>query len=169
HRQTCEIGLLQSNGEPVDVFPINDPLADVSGSLVEKRNRLSYAILNQVSGEYRGVFGPVTVNIGLRAPFFERKLHNYCFTTSSNGFVDCLGSDAANAGYAAANPTVQGPQKRDFKYNKLLPNVGAVFNARSNVSLFANYAKGLSVPSTDNLYNSFFFPADTAAARPKPE
>ena len=170
HRQTGEVDLLKSDGEPTDVFAINDPEADVNGNVLEKRDRLSYAILNQVSGEYRGVFGPVTVNVGVRAPFFERKLHNYCFTTSSNGFVDCFGSNTAAATtYAAANPTVQGPQKRDFKYNKLLPNIGAIYNVTPSVSLFANYAKGLSVPSTDNLYNSFFFAPDQAQARPKPE
>src|SRR5205085_7205301 len=114
----------------------------VARNVLEKRDRLSYAILNQVAGEYRGIFGPVTLNVGLRAPFFERKLHNYCFTTSSSGFVDCFGSNtSAAAAYAAANPTIQGPQKRDFKYNKLLPNIGAIFNATSSVSVFANYAK----------------------------
>ncbi|HZC37161.1 MAG TPA: TonB-dependent receptor, partial [Sphingomicrobium sp.] len=152
-----------------------------NGDLLEKRNRLSYAILNQFSGEYRGVFGPVTVNIGVRAPFFERKLNNYCFTTSASGFVDCLGNDAANAAYALANPYVvdpttgrvisgySPPQKRDLKYNKVLPNIGAIYSVTPNVSLFGNYAKGLSVPSTDNLYNSFYFPAFADSAKPKPE
>ena len=28
HRQTGEVGFLETNGEPVDVFPVNDPLAD---------------------------------------------------------------------------------------------------------------------------------------------
>ena len=181
HRQTGEVGFLKTNGEPFDVFPINDPIADVNGNLVEKRNRLSYAILNQVSGEYRGVFGPVTVNVGLRAPFFTRELNNYCFATASNGFVDCLPTDALNTAYALANPYVvdpatgqvlsgySPPQKRKFKYNKLLPNIGAIYNLTPSVSLFANYAKGLSVPSTDNLYNSFYFPVGTSGASPKPE
>jgi iron complex outermembrane receptor protein len=181
HRQTGELGYLKANGEPVDVFPINDPILDVNGNPIEKRNRLSYAILNQVSGEYRGVFGPVTVNVGLRAPFFTRDLNNYCFTTSSTGFVDCLPTDALNAAYALANPYVVNastgqvtsgyspPQKRKFKYNKLLPNIGAIYNLTPSVSLFANYAKGLSVPSTDNLYNSFYFPVGTSGANPKPE
>ena len=35
--------------------------------------------------------------------------------------------------------------------------------------MFTNYSKGLSVPSTDNLYNSFFFPLIADAAHPKPE
>jgi iron complex outermembrane receptor protein len=170
HRQTGEVGIVEQNGEPLDVFPINDPQEDVDGNVLEKRDRLSYAVLNQLAAEYRGRFGALVVDIGLRAPFFERKLNNYCFTTSSTGFVDCFGSNtAAEAIYAAANPTVQGPQKRNFKYNKLLPNIGFTYDFTSALSGFANYAKGLSVPSTDNLYNSFFFAPDTEQAKPKPE
>jgi iron complex outermembrane receptor protein len=181
HRQTGEVGVVENNGEPADVFPINDPLADLNGNALEKRDRLSYAILNQVAGEYNGIFGRLQVNAGLRAPFFQRKLNNFCYTTSANGFVDCFGSnDAAAAIYQAANPysfdpvthVVTGaspPQERDFDYHKLLPNVGFVYNITNPLSVFANFAKGLSVPSTDNLYNSFFFPADTSEAKPKPE
>src|SRR3546814_7727071 len=35
--------------------------------------------------------------------------------------------------------------------------------------MFANYSKGLQVPGTDNLYNSFFFAPGTDAAHPNPE
>ncbi len=184
HRQTGEVGLLANDGEPTDVFPINDPQNDVTGTALEKRDRLSYAILNQFSGEYRGDFfdNKLTVNVGLRAPFFLRRLHNYCFTSSASGFVECSGQDPVrDAQIAALNPYVTDPttgrvisgfsppQKRRFTYNKLLPNVGLIYDVTRQVSVFANYAKGLSVPSTDNLYNSFFFAPDTAAAKPKPE
>jgi iron complex outermembrane receptor protein len=37
------------------------------------------------------------------------------------------------------------------------------------MSIFANYAKGLSVPSTDNLYNAFFFAPTQEGASPNPE
>jgi iron complex outermembrane receptor protein len=170
HRQTGQLGYLQSNGEPVDVFPMNDPIIDSNGFAVQKRDRKSLAILNQVSAEYRGTFGPLLVNVGVRAPFFKRDLNNYCFTTSSTGFVDCFGGNAAiNAAYAAANPGVQGPQRRVFKYDKLLPNLGLVYDFTNQISAFASYTKGLSVPSTDNLYNSFFFAPDTDEASPTPE
>jgi len=172
HRQTGEVGLLKLNGEPFDVFPINDPLKDANGNTFEKRDRKSRAILNQVAGEYRGDFfdNRLTVNIGLRAPFFQRKLHNYCFTTSAAGFVDCFGQDPVQeAAYHLAFPAIQGPQKRNFKYDKLLPNIGVIYDIIPRLSVFANYAKGLSVPSTDNLYNSFFFAPDTEQAKPKPE
>src|SRR5690606_31499026 len=39
----------------------------------------------------------------------------------------------------------------------------------NQISVFANYSKGLQVPGTDNLYNAFFFAPDTESARPRPE
>ncbi|WP_294172728.1 TonB-dependent receptor [uncultured Sphingomonas sp.] len=170
HRQTGQLGFLEIDGENENAFPIDDPIEDANGNVVQKRDRKSYAILNQVAGEYRGEFGALTLNAGLRLPFFKRDLENYCFTTSANGFVDCFGQDAElEDQYAGANPTVQGPQQRVLKYNKLLPNVGAIYDFTPQISGFASYAKGLSVPSTDNLYNAFFFPADVDEAEPDPE
>jgi len=172
HRQTGEVGLLNNGGSPLDVFPINDPLADVTGVNLEKRDRLSFAILHQFWGEYRGEFmaGKLVLNAGLRAPFFKRDLNNFCFTSSASGFVECFGrGDPRNATFAALNPTLQGPQQRVLKYDAILPNVGFTYDFMPQMSVFANYAKGLSVPSTDNLYNSFFFAPNTAAAQPNPE
>jgi iron complex outermembrane receptor protein len=173
HRQTGEVGFLDIGGEPFDVFPVNDPIADNTGVNLQKRDRLSFAILHQLWGEYRGEFmdGRLVLNAGLRAPFFKRDLDNHCFTSSAGGFVECFGSvgDPRNATYAALNPTQQGPQQRIFKYDAILPNVGFTFDFMPRFSVFGNFAKGLSVPSTDNLYNSFFFPVNTPAAQPRPE
>lgn len=170
HRQTGPINVLQSNGEPYDVFPANDPLVDVNGTVLQKRDRKSFAILNQISAEYRGQFDALTVNLGLRAPFFKRKLNQYCFTTSANGFVDCFGKDSpVNDDYAALNPTISPPQSRTYNYDKLLPNVGLIYDFTPNISAFASYAKGLSVPSTDQLYNSLFFTEDAPGIKPVPE
>ena len=170
HRQTGEVGLLRQNGDPVNVFPINDPQTDVTGTVLEKRDRLSFAVLHQLFGEYRGDFGRLTVDVGLTGKYFIRNLHNFCFTSSASGFVECTGEDPVrDALFAAANPTIQGPQKRRFTYKKLLPNVGLIYDLTPALSAFANYSKNLSAPSTDNLYNSFFFPVTTAQARPKPE
>jgi len=172
HRQTGEVGLLQYNGEPVDVFAIDVAQADVTGVNLQKRDRLSFAILNQFWSEYRGEFidGRLVVNAGLRLPFFKRDLNNFCSTSSAGGFVECFGRDnARNATFATLNPNFQGPQQRIFKYDAILPNVGFTFDIMPRTSLFANFAKGLSVPGTDNLYNSFFFPAGTDAANPNPE
>ena len=182
HRQTGEIDLLQVNGEPFDVFPINDPLGDVAGNVLQKRDRRSIALLHQISGEYRGEFfdSRLVVNAGLRVPFFERDLNNFCATSSASGFVECFGTNSTGlAAWLANNPTVnigggrtapvQGPQRRVFNYSEILPNVGAVYDVARRVSVFANYSRGLQVPSTDFLYNSFFFPIDTDQADPDPE
>lgn len=185
HRQTGEVGRVQANGVPFDVFPVNNPLVAANGAILEKRDRLSFATLNQISGEYRGTFfdGKLKATLGVRAPFFKRDLNQYCFTSSASGFVECFGRDATLQGeIAAANPyTVNAttgvpaagsfspPQRRVFKYNKILPNVGIIFKPVENVSVFGNYSKGLQVPGTDNLYNAFFFPAGSAQATPAPE
>ena len=209
HRQTGEVGFVQANGEPFDVFPVNGGVTDASGAILQKRDRLSYAILNQVSGEYRGKFFEEKLNVvlGLRAPFFRRELNQNCFTVAANGNVSCV-TPSGSAAYLAANPytylapgvTSSGavarpvvtaanaanvpacaittiacvfgfapPQKRVFNYNRVLPNVGATYNLTSAASVYVSYAKGLSVPSTDNLYNSFYYQTGTPQSQPVPE
>jgi iron complex outermembrane receptor protein len=181
HRQTGETGFLQVNGEPFDVFPINDPVIAANNDVLEKRDRRSIALLHQISGEYRGEFfdGRLTVNAGVRAPFFTRDLNNFCATSSASGFVECFGSNSAGlASYLATNTVnvgggvlvpPQGPQHRVLKYNAILPNVGFIFDFMPRASVYASYSRGLQVPSTDLLYNSFFYPAGTAQALPQPE
>ena len=173
HRQTGEVGLVDQSGEPFDVFPIDDAVeAGPNAVTLQKRDRQSYAILHQVAGEYVGSFFDkrLTVNIGARAPFFTRDLENNCFTSSASGFLECSGRDPAiDAAIAANNPGFSPPQKRKLKYDDILPNIGFTFDITPRISAFASYAKGLSVPGTDNLYNAFFFPADSDAAKPAPE
>ncbi|MGW8191816.1 TonB-dependent receptor [Sphingomonas hankookensis] len=170
HRQTGEVGKLFSTAEPMDVFPVNNPVKDVNGNVIQKRDRKSFATLNQISGQYRGSFlaDALVLDLGVRAPFFKRDLDQNCFTTSAGGFVDCIPS-AQQAAYAAANPTFARPQQRDYSFNAVLPNVGFTYNFTPQASIFASYAKGLSVPGTDVLYNAFFFPVGNANAEPQPE
>src|SRR5262249_2624107 len=156
-----EVGYLKPDGHAVELYPIEAPILDKNGVIMQKRNRLSYAILNQVSGEYRGQFfnDALTVNAGVRAPFFKRDLTNYCITESGgSGFVDCIPSAADQAKFLAANPTFVGPLHRVINYNKVLPSAGLVYNFMPKFSLFASYDKGLQVPGTDNLYNAFAYP-----------
>ena len=183
HRQTGQVGLLEFDGEPTDVFAVNDPVLASNGVALQKRDRQSYAILNQVAGEYRGEFGALVVNVGLRAPFFKRELDNNCFTSSASGFVECSGGDEAlDAVIAANNPYVVDPVtgrpatgtfapggKRVLKYNKLLPNIGFTYDFMPRMSVFGSYARGISVPGTDNLYNAYFFPEGSDSAKPDPE
>ncbi|WP_144096412.1 TonB-dependent receptor [Croceicoccus sediminis] len=170
HRQTGQITYMKGNGEISDPFAIDNPLLDVNGLEVNKRDRLSYAILHQVSGEYRGRFleDRLTTVLGLRAPFFKRELNQNCYTTSINGFVDCPNPGQDLAEYEALNPDYARPQTRTYKYDKLLPNLGFTFEFVDNASVFGNYAKGLSVPGTDPLYDSLYL-ADDDFARPVPE
>ncbi|HEV2044216.1 MAG TPA: TonB-dependent receptor, partial [Sphingomicrobium sp.] len=185
HRQTGQVGLVDQTGEPFNVFPIDDAVeAGPNGIPLQKRDRQSYAILHQIAGEYVGSFFDkrLTVNIGARLPFFTRDLENNCFTSSASGFVECSGGVAAlDAIIAANNPYVvdpvtgivisgfSPPQQRKLKYDDVLPNIGFTFDITPRISAFASYAKGLSVPSTDNLYNAFFFPAGSESAKPDPE
>ncbi len=172
HRQTGETGLLQQDGEPFDVFPVNDELHDSVGFPMQKRDRQSYATLHQVSAEWIGSFmdDRLTVNVGARLPFFKRDLENYCVTSSSSGFVECSGQNpATDQEVIDLNPSWQPPQRRVLKYDKFLPNVGAIFDVTNRISVFGSYAKGLSVPGTDALYDSFFFDEGTPQAKPNPE
>lgn len=181
HKQTGELGYLRDNGFGADYFTSENALIDSKGNIVQKRNRLSYAILHQVSGEYRGTFDALTVNVGLRVPFLKRNLTNKCFTTAAGGGVACYGDAGDAAVVGAANPYVvspvtglptggwAAPQQRIFNYSKPLPTAGLVFRINPAASVFANYSRGLQVPGTDNLYNSFYFPRNNPAARPDPE
>jgi len=91
HRQTGSLAALNNNGYTTRYFPIDAPILDANGNPLQKRNRLSYAILNQLSGEYRGVFfDKLTVTAGVRSPWFTRKLNNYCVTEAGGSFVDCF-------------------------------------------------------------------------------
>ena len=156
HRQTGTAGALLPNGEPVDVFPINDPLLDANGIAPQKRNRKSFATLHQVSAEYRGEFGPLVAELGVRAPFFTRDLNQYCVTTDASGNTNCINGDAAIADYVEANPNAVAPKSAKYTYDRLLPNVGLTYNFTPNASIFASYAKNLSVPGTDALYGSLY-------------
>lgn len=170
HRQTGEVGRLTATGDAVSVFPVDDPLIGADGNVLQKRDRLSYAILHQVSGEYRGEFGGLTLTAGFRAPFFKRNLNNFCFASSATGFVDCFaGNEAAEAAYAAANPAYGRPQQRIFKYDRFLPQAGLVYELTPQASLFFNYSKGIQVPGTDNLYQIFWYPEGTDSVEPDPE
>ena len=172
HRQTGEVGLVGVTGEALDVFPVDNAQLDVNGATLQKRDRLSYAILNQFSAEYLGKFldEALTVQAGVRAPFFKRKLDNNCFTSSASGTTQCFGTDGvipANA--STLNPAWAVPQKRTYKYDKVLPSIGLNYKITPEASIFWNYSKGLSVPGTDSLYNAFYFARNTDGANPAPE
>lgn len=202
HRQTGEHVLTAPNGEPYDVFPVNRPILTGSGAPLQKRDRLSYATLQQVSGEYRGEFGPLTIVASLTGKWFSRDLTQNCFTVAANGNVACVPASQV-ATYGSANPYAyfgQGvttttnssgatvtrsagacttavtcvigfaaPQRRVYKYDKVLPSIGVTLDVTDDLSWFASYTKGISVPGTDILYGAFYFPISADGARPVPE
>lgn len=158
HRQTGEASRLDQFGNPLSVFSGIDgenlALRDAAGNLIEKRDRLSFAILHQVAGEYVGKFldNALTIQLGVRAPFFKRNLTNNCWTIpgSSN---DAYCTSESAAAVAAKFPTYAAPYaNRTVKYNTVLPNAGFVYRFAPAVSVFGNFSQGFSAPRTDNLY-----------------
>ncbi|MBX7536248.1 TonB-dependent receptor [Qipengyuania sp. GH1] len=164
HRQTGTAGFLLGNGEPEDIYPVNDPLLDADGLAPQKRNRKSFAILHQAAAQYRGVFGGLTAELGVRVPFFERELNQYCVTTSASGNVDCINGAEDTAEYVAENDGTVGPVSTTYNYDAILPVVGLTYEFTPGASVFASYSKNLSAPNTDVLYGSLY-----TGVAPEPE
>ena len=87
HRQTGEYTYVNpTTGNPDDVFGgkpgYGAQIIAADGRTLQKRDRASIAILNQISANYIGKFmdDRLHINIGVRAPFFQRKLDNFCDT-----------------------------------------------------------------------------------------
>jgi iron complex outermembrane receptor protein len=174
HRQTGEYGYLGVNAAPLSPFGGRNstPILDANGNVLQQRDRTSIALLNQLSGQYVGNFFDrrLRVEVGIRSPWFKRNLDQHCYTLVSSGFGYCssevLGTTAipssggnfvVPANYVppasgAPSNAVYAPFKAQYKYHKLLPNVGFNFKAIDDVSIFGSYAKGFSAPRTDNLY-----------------
>jgi len=96
HRQTGVNGYLAT--DPTAMVPefehwyggiMGHPVLTADGKPLRYRDRKSYAILNQASADYEGDFfeDMVHVSVGLRAPFFERDLNQYCYTVEYAGTV----------------------------------------------------------------------------------
>ncbi len=170
HRQTGEWGYLYSNGMPEDNFSGRNgrPVLTADGFTITQRDRKSTALLNQISGEYIGRFfdRALTIQAGLRAPFFKRDLETYCpIEARGSGFAYCTSEPNAGLRIIAPGAPVPttgatpyyAPFATTYKYDAILPNAGFTYNfADTNVSMFGSYAKGFSAPRTDNLYRAPF-------------
>ena len=164
HRQTGEWGFLDAQGAPENVFGGRNgtPVLNADGFQLQQRDRLSIALLNQVSGQYIGRFfdDALRVEIGIRAPFFQRDLTNYCYTqTSGSGFATCTSQPAS--ALVIVPPTqvapfpansLYAPFSAQYKFDRLLPSIGMTYRITPDLSVFGSYAKGFSAPRTDNLY-----------------
>ena len=180
HKQDGEFGFLTQQGGPQNVFGGRNgtPVVTLDGTNLQTRDRRSVAILNQVSGEYRGKFfdDKVDVSLGVRAPFFKRELNQKCFTLagagianaatfSGSGFAYCTAASEASliasgqrivdfgTSSAVAGNALRRPFQAEVKYDKVLPNVGVTFRPFDGHQIYASYAEQLSAPRTDDLYD----------------
>jgi iron complex outermembrane receptor protein len=180
HRQTGEYTTFSSDTTPDSVFGGKDgygksiKLSD--GSILRKRDRVSVATLNQFSVEYRGKFmdDNLLVNVGARAPFFKRELHNFCYQADTftayctNQAPTAVAGTDDGAGQTLVTLPGQGttqygrPREFTRKYDKVLPNLGVSYSFGEHSSVYGSYAETLSAPRTDDLY-------DKKLASPNPE
>ncbi|NJC34676.1 iron complex outermembrane receptor protein [Sphingomonas jejuensis] len=170
HRQTGEWGYLQPNGNPENIFSGRNgrPVLTADGFQFQQRDRQSYASLHQISGQYIGRFfdDALTVDIGVRVPFFHRELNQNCYTEArgSSGFAYCTSEPVSTLRIIGPNDPVPStgatpyyaPFEQDYDYDAVLPNIGFTFAVTDAASIFGSYAKGFSAPRTDNLYRSPF-------------
>ena len=174
HRQTGEYGKINfsdpDNPRFVDWFGgRNDEanrIVNLNGFVLQSRDRLSIAKLNQFSLEYRGQFleDALTVTLGVRAPFFERELNQNCYSQSASSTVRCTSETPLTTTTGGAtipfgdvrfasqgNAIFIAPYSRTVKYDDVLPNLGLNYRLGAH-SFYANYAENLSAPRTDSLY-----------------
>ncbi|MFN3945923.1 MAG: TonB-dependent receptor [Allosphingosinicella sp.] len=166
HRQTGEWGYMGPGGFPENPFGGRNgrPVLAADGFQLQQRDRLSIALLNQISGQYIGRFfeDRLRVEAGVRAPFFKRELNNFCFTqTGGSGFATCTSQPGGPGQIVAPNapgPIPSGrffaPFEAEYEFNAVLPNLGLTYYLTENINMFASYARGFSAPRTDNLYRA---------------
>lgn len=177
HRQTGQFGFLNANGTVQDIFAgrNGDQVALPDGTILRRRDRLSYADLNQIAAEYRGSFfnNAVDVTLGLRAPFFKRELNNFCFQRDTfNAYcttqvgTPVAGTNLVTFPVSSLNTNAGNrygrPRSFEKTYDAVLPNAGATWRFADNQSFYASYAEGFSAPRTDDLY-------DVVDVNPEPE
>jgi iron complex outermembrane recepter protein len=175
HRQTGQWGYLGGQGSPESPFGglTGRPVLSADGVELRQRDRLSIALLNQISAQYVGKFfdEKLRVEAGLRMPFFKRELNNYCYTqTSGSGFATCTSQPVGNVPVPNVNgqiftvlPTAVGPYAANavwapfqatYKFSPVLPSFGFSYKFADDMAVFGSYAKGFSSPRTDNLYRA---------------
>lgn len=174
HRQTGDFGTLDAFGNPQNVYGGKDgngaKVLSADGVSLRGRDRYSNAILNQVAAEYRGEFDNLTINLGVRAPYFFRRLHQFCYSQNlTNGTVRCTTEPVAAVnpnGTVTLSTTGATPWIRPFRlnksYDKLLPSAGASYRIQENHLVYLSYGTNFSAPRTDNLYSPFIDPACVA-------
>ena len=204
HRQTGDYGFIDFSNPTQprwnDVFggrnDADNRVIGLDGNTLQARDRKSIASLNQFSLEYRGKFfdEALTLNLGVRAPFFERELNQYCYTQNGSSNVRCTTENAvttkivndvattltngnvafagvgsvatsgANAGKFTSTEYIA-PYSRTVKFDDVLPNVGFTYRFGEGHAVYGSYSESLSAPRTDSLYAATRF-ADGSIGNP---
>lgn len=191
HHQTGEDTFVDpTSGQPADVFGgrpgAGPPIKTADGSTLRGRDRLSIAILHQISANYIGKFldDSLHLNVGLRAPFFERDLNQHCYTfNGTSAYCDTISQTAVQTAYntdlaahrapgqtAAALTSILGssnistglggvpnfrfPFTETVHFSRVLPNAGLSYRLAEHHLFYVSYAAGFSAPKTDDLYSS---------------
>ena len=157
---------MDAQGNPLNVFGGKDgaggpKIFGRDGSFLRGRDRFSIASLNQIAFQYRGDFlaNRLHLDLGVRAPFFERELNQFCFSQSGSTNVRCT-TEAPSATLASGNVRFASTGNTEFlpaykatkEYDAVLPNVGVSYEIAGPHSVFVSYAEGFSAPRTDSLY-----------------
>ena len=154
HRQTGEFTSVDpTTGDPADVFGAKagygPPILTADGSVLEKRDRLSIAMLNQISANYIGKFADdrLHVNIGVRAPFFQRDVNQYCYTyNGTSAWCDSVDPTQVQAAYAADLAADRLPGARAVALSNLLsvtnPTAPTCIAVPSSCSVGASISTG---------------------------
>ena len=166
HRQTGEATRFDFASEPSEVYGGKEGWGDdtlrvfgTDGSFIRSRDRFSLAILNQFSLDYRGKFfdDALTIQAGVRAPFFRRELNQNCFSENGSPFnVRCTTETPivglnGNVTFAGSATQFVQPYATEFEYDDILPNVTVGYRFGEN-SVYGSYSEQIAVPRTDNLY-----------------
>jgi len=190
HRQSGEVSILNADGSPKDPFSakfkgeLAIPTAD--GSILRRRDRLSYADVDVISAEYRGrlMEERLFLSIGIRHQKLERELNQYCYSPVNGGGSNnpycstqdiATTTDIADKDVQVVTLTGSGatryftPYQRTVSFSKTLPNIGATWNFENGGQIFATYARSMSAPRTDIYYNVVLRDDHMLVKNPNPE
>jgi iron complex outermembrane receptor protein len=140
HRQTGAYGLInQQTGYPQTFFGGFDGqgIFSADGTPIRKRDRFSIAELNQVAFNYIGRFidDKLHVNVGVRDPYFQRKLHQYCYEyNGATEYCDSVSSSAVQGALADFNNPASKTYHTTTELNALFfgcskPNANTAYSA----------------------------------------
>jgi iron complex outermembrane receptor protein len=128
HHQTGQYTFIDlTNGKPDNLFGgINGygpSVIGADGSILRGRDRFSIAMLNQIAANYLGKFldNRLHINVGFRAPFFERDLNQHCYTfNGTSAYCDTVAVSAVQNAYNLDLAANRAPGVQETNLNNLL-------------------------------------------------